>query len=162
MPLDDIFQSKNARFWSGLLIQGVVVAVVIIGVSWLFYAVTRSLRTEPPIEVKSLDPIDLGQLCSGDWLTMRNKVTVKEASVLVYYISVMDLNEVFNYPGTQVILSGFQHPKPSTFEQVFLWEVPPLEDGKYLRSFAARGTDGTEKAVFVRAYFSIEGERCNE
>lgn len=163
MPVFDLnFISKDARFWSTVVIQALLIALVLFAISWLFYAVNRASRVEPPLEIKALDSLYLGQLCPGSSLDINNVVTVKEPGVLVYYVSVMDANETFNYPGTQTILSGFTHPKPSMFRQSIPWVVPNLEDGLYTRIFASRGADGVQKAVFVKSHFRITGELCHE
>lgn len=159
-PIGDLFSSKSSRFWTSILIQAGVIALVIVALSWLFWAVALINARNPPVEIIALDPIDLGSLCPGEVFSIHNHVKVIDSSILVYYISILDPSESFNYPGTQVVLSGYQHPHASSFEQVILWQVPNLEDGDYIRSFAGRGTVGTEKAVFVKSRFSIEKEKC--
>jgi hypothetical protein len=67
----------------------------------------------------------------------------------------MEENGVANIPGTQIIYSGFVHPIAGTVQQTIPWDVPDLPPGKYIRAFAARGTDTSEKSVFVTSTFTI-------
>lgn len=163
MPFDFLFASKNARFWFNLLIQASVIGVVVILLAFIVGAVLRATGGQPPVNMTSLEPRDLGPLCPGDLVIINNHVEILAPTVLVYYISVLDETETYNIPGTQVVLSGYQHPKAASFEQHIPWVVPELPPGEWVRAFAARGTDGEEKAVHVLTMFEIpKGDVCDE
>lgn len=151
-------------FWRAALINAVLFFVVSLSLILLIRTVGEPIFDNPPVKVTSADPLELGDFCPGQELVIHNTVEIKKPVVALYYVSTMDEGNVFNILGTQQVYNGFQHPMPGTFDQYFPWTVPDLAAGRYYRSFAARGTDTTEKTVFIGSFFTVKdkGECTDE
>lgn len=146
-------------WWRNTLVNAVIGAIVFIVVVIIVGILGEPIFDRPPISVVSSEPEHLGVLCPGEFHYIHNEITIDEPVVALYYVSVMDEKRLVNILGTQIVYSGIQHPVPGTFQHNIEWVVPALRPGEYSRNFAARGTDTSEKTVFVYNYFTI-GKDC--
>lgn len=153
------------RWVKGILAMmrnSVINAFVITIVLFVSLLLLAPYFNKPPVDIKTLDPEHLGVLCPGQELPIHNLVTIPKQVIAIYYVSILDESGLANIPGHQETFSGFTHPNPGTFTQVLPWTVPRLPPGLYNRSFAGRGTDGTEESAYVTASFMIgkTGDDC--
>jgi hypothetical protein len=124
-----------------------------------FAAVVQLWTRQAPVHIVDMNGEFDHAICPGSEFEMRHDVTVDRPVLLFFYSSVMDEGENYNMPDSQVGYGARPHPRPATFNQRITWVVPELPPGKYVRVFAARGTDGDEDAVFVSKKFEI-GDNC--
>jgi hypothetical protein len=117
--------------------------------------VWRAFFNDQPVHVVSMDEPFAAPICPGDQYVLNNRVTVDRPVVLFFYLSVMDENAERNINDTQTSFPGRIHPTATTFHQLIPWTVPDLPPGKYIRAFAARGTDGRENPVILLSPFEI-------
>lgn len=162
MPHLDLFTSKATRFWSMLVIQSVIVAIVVLALSTLTIVILRVYFNNPPIQITSLDPPYLGVLCPGDEVYIHNHVHVNEPILMFYYVSTLDVTGSSNVPGTQRAFTDYLHPRIAEFDQVLPWTVPNIEPGRYRRVFASRNVERNQRTIFIEATYEVgEGEVCN-
>jgi hypothetical protein len=159
--------SEQQKWWHWhnlrlIFLQGIVITAILIGVLLLLVTINRVYGDYPPVSVVSLDPRNLGEVCPGDEIPFHNQIKIDSPTVVLYDLSTMDVDRVYNYFGTGTRYGGLNHPEaPVTFKQTIEWTVPYLPPGKYARVFSARGHETEEKPVFAWSYYTI-GEKCNE
>jgi hypothetical protein len=147
------------RVWAERIIYALLIGAVTLSLFIAFTSVWRAYFNRPPITLTSLDPAHLGSLCPGDELSIRNDVRIEDDIIVFYYVSTMDINADFNYPGTQRAYVDLLHPHPAHFEHELLWTVPNLPAGHYSRVFGVRNVGANQDVVFVTATYEIS-EGC--
>lgn len=145
----------EASWWRGMLINAFITAIAVIILIIIVSIGGEDYWRKAPVDVVSLQGVYLGDMCPGQLRYIHNRVVINKPVTAIYYVSVMDRNRLYNFIGTQVIYNGVQHPIPGTFTHLIEWVVPNLPPGTYARSFAARGTDGTQKNSFAYNLFTI-------
>lgn len=145
-------------WWRNTILNAVIFTLVGILFIIILGIVGEPYFKRAPVIVMSLEPRQLGRMCPGEVRLIHNQVTVENPAIAIYYISVMDKERLENVLGTQITINGVQHPIPGVLEHYIEWTVPDLPPGVYTRSFAARGTDGTQLTVFAYNYFVVPTE----
>lgn len=151
----------NSKWWRTIIINALATVVIGILLILAIGIVFEDYWDNPPVDIVSAEPLNLGELCPGEIRYIENLVTIEEPTVILYQISVMDENRLTNIIGTQIIYGGFHHPIPGTFSHRVPWEVPSLPPDTYARSFAARATDTSEKTEFTYNLFKISTD-CSQ
>lgn len=157
----------NPAFLKGTFLQvaglslsiGIVVTALIVAASVAF----QTFGNAGPVIIDKLDPENLGGLCVGKDVPVRNHFTVGPQSIVTYRISISKKDSPINMQGTQIVFPGYLYPDKSDFEQDFPWIVPELPSGKYDRIFSATGLNDYNKPFIVKSTFTIKKkEECNE
>jgi hypothetical protein len=136
-----------------------MISLSTVGAMVTFALLWGSYFNAPPIRVENLNEKHLGTLCPGQVLMIENNVWIEDEIIVHYFISSMDPEGRFNYPGKQRAYTDYLHPRPSSFNQRLEWIVPDLPPGEYLRVFAVRKVSGNQDTVFVENLYRI-GKDC--
>lgn len=148
---------RSMVWWRNLLLQGLAVSIILFLLIVLAAALNNQYGKFPPVHVTSLDPLDLGELCTGESIPIHNLITIDLPTVVTYDWSTMDEARHFNFLGTSYRYPGLPHPVPEvTFRQEMPWSVPDLPPGRYARVFSARGHDSDEKPAFTWNFYTIK------
>lgn len=147
------------KYWRNILANAILISTLGVSLIILIALAGEDFWDKPPVSISRIDPEDLGVVCPGQFLPVSNFVKIEDPVIVIYYIGVMDSTGTYNIIGNQETFPGYQHPITGVFRQTFPWRVPDLEPGIYTRSFAARGTDTSEKTVFITSTLTI-GYNC--
>ena len=142
-----------------IIVYALMSGMVTLALVGLTGAIRYAYFNDPPIELVSRDPANLGMLCPGDELYAHTKVSIHKKIIVIFYMSTLDVTGSHNMIGTQSAFTDLLHPRPSTFEQALPWTVPDIPPGRYRRVIAARNVARNENTVFVEAIYEI-GEDC--
>lgn len=148
----------NSEWWRNLIANAFATVIIGILIILALRIIGEGYWDRPPVDIVSTEPLYLGDLCPGDVRYIQNLVTIEEQTVTLYQVSVMDKDRLTNFIGTQVMYVGLHHPVPGTFTHRVPWTVPSLPPDTYARSFAARGTDTSEKTEFTYNLFTITSD----
>lgn len=144
------------------LLNAFAIAAVVVIVLVLATTLWRVWFNDPPIRLRSTEPLMLGILCPGDDAHIHLEIEINEPVIVHYYISVMDAKGEQNIVGTPRAYTDMLHPRPARFETVLPWRVPDrLPPGRYRRVVATRNVAGTQNSIFVERFFEV-GAACPE
>lgn len=143
---------------TGHLGQMIGGGIIFVAILMLVLTLWSIFGRQPPIQIESLDPAIINDLCSGSRITATLDVKITAPAIIVYYISVMNKTEERQLIGTQEVYRGLPYPRVGHFTQILPWTVPNLPPGNYVRVVAAIGSNGSDKPEMEVTRFNIK--RC--
>lgn len=135
--------------------QTLAVGIVVVAMLIFATSIYQVFGRQAPIQMRSLDPPDLGSLCPGIPFVASVQVKVTDLAIVTYSISVMNKTMDRHLIGTQQTFVRLPYPMTGVFFQSFPWDVPNLPPGTYARVLAGIGTNGYDKPEEIINKFSI-------